>query len=132
MTDLQQIIFPSCSGVYKVVQFQEYIRDNLRIPLLRFSNKLIVEGTEDYHEKILERFAEEIGVKCMKIYGHDGLISHLPGDSAYKIVGAGTCRLFIDKKEAVFSGSSYGYELKIDKEHIRSLRPFFPDWIFIA
>ena len=111
--------FPDTSAIYKVVLFE----NNDQI-YLRFGN----EPNRDFHEFILGRFAEEIGIKCIQMRGPEGLINALPDNVSYRLIGAGRCRLNLENKSMLFFGTSYDYRIGIDKDYLEKIKLFFPDW----
>ena len=112
---------PEQPGEYKIVQFY-----NDHQPYLRFGIKPGRYG--DFHELILERFADEIGVKCTQIRGPDGLVSALPDSVSYRVSGAGMCKVNPRERTAIFSESSHDYEMGINQDHLQRLRTVFPEW----
>mgnify|MGYP001615487995 CR=1 FL=1 len=113
-------IWPVKSGLYKVVQFED-----TKMPYIRFA---INHGLDGYHESIVEKFAEEIGITCVKIEGTYGSLATLPEDSAFKMIGAGICNVNLEQRTAIFWDRSADYDKEIDYTQLRKLRSLYPDW----
>ncbi len=124
MADIPIINWPEKSGMHKVVQF-----GNETASYLRFGNRPEEGAFGDFHEFILERFAKEIGIKCIEMKNDIGLtIAALPDDCPYKLMGAGRCTLNYDAKTAEFIGSSRDYRIPINRSHLERIIDQFPGY----
>jgi len=119
-SNIPTVIWPADSGEYKVMQFQD-ISDQ---PYLRFGK----ERLRGLHETILERFAQETSVQCTKIRGPNCLVSTLPTDCSFRLMGTGKCYLNLKSHIAIFTGKSNDYQIGINGDHLAKLRSLLPDW----
>lgn len=114
---IAQIEYPIKSGIYKVAQFYADKK-----PYLRFGN-IATDTSSDSHPAIVERFADEAGLKTITDTSSNK-VRVLPVDDSFKITGMGWCELNLEKKAAEFYGNSFAYELRIDEKHLKSIKPF--------
>ncbi len=120
--NLPLVNWPAEPGEYKVVQFNSDSK-----PYLRFGREP-ESKFGDFHEFILERFAQEIGVDCINIPGPDGPVAGLPDNIEYKLIGAGKCNVNLENRTATYHGTSRDYQMGINQDHIQRLRTEFPEW----
>ena len=131
----EKLIWPEESGRYKVIQVLR--PDGEGVPFLRFSKRIEGASTAEYHRHVVERFAEEIGVKTTEINSSDGrfMIPTLPESSRYIIVGMGKCHYLpendVEFDTVAFYGGSEDYGMGIDEDHLKLLRQYYPKRFFI-
>jgi hypothetical protein len=119
--------WPETPGIYKVVQL--YIADEVYLRFGKRPEPPYDDG--DYHEFILEKFADEIGVEYRKVPrspNQKTMIAVLPDDDKYGMPGAELCDINLEDRTANFYGDSFDYKKGIDPDHLEKFKQLFPDW----
>ncbi len=120
--------WPEKSGEYKVIQI--VTPHGL---FLRFGKR--TEPYGDFHKEIVRRFAGEIGVSCELGPDRGGCgveVNYIPEVHDEIIVGMGRCYFNIERGIAAFSGGSEHYWINLDLDHLKGMRNFSSNEIFVV
>ncbi len=124
--DEQVANWPAKSGEYKVLQLEIDGK-----PYLRFgkaNQKIInVESASEFHVRILVSFLEVTGREYPIIKKFGAYVPALESEW-YKVHGAGSAEIDVERKLASFFGKSASYEIEIDEQHLDSVGLLLPDW----
>ena len=111
LESIPNIVWPSQSGKYNVVQFCIG-----KTPYLRFG--------KEFCSDIVKKFAAEIGVEILWHSSMGVPLDFTPKEKSFEICGAGKCDLDLRKNHAYFYGENEYYSKRIDLEHLRDIQKF--------
>lgn len=117
MSNLPRVNWPVESGRYRVIQAE---LDGLLY--LRFQDR---DAGQKTHEDVLLAFLREAGIEGYPLTRSG---KPHPVGERYKVGGMGEAKVDVESRYAAYSGTSYGYGMGIDIDHIDAVARLETDW----
>lgn len=120
-------------NLFSNINLPQYSAEGFKIILLEIENSSYLrfaETTHSYelHTNILKALLEEKKLKYTEFRKRDGkVITHKRGEK-YRCLAMGKTDINLEKKVAIFFGSSGDYGLPIFPEHLELIQPLLPNW----